>query len=110
MQVGAKAALYVGVILLLGAGVFARWIAAGTLSAGLWRRLRAGLWVGALFLAAGSALDVIDTVSRALGSLDPSALLPYLSDTRHGNAVLARLAVVAFVLLLGLGHRRPAAA
>jgi copper transport protein len=110
MQIAAKAALYVGLVLLLGAGVFVRCIASETIAAALWRRLGAGVWVGALLLAVGSALDVIDTVSRALGSLDPSAILPYLSDTRHGNAVLARLVVVALVLLLGLGHRRPAAA
>jgi putative copper export protein len=110
MQVGAKAALCLGVILLLGAGVFARWIASGPVSAPLRRRLRAGAWVGAFLLAAGSALDVIDTVSRALGRFDPSAGLSYLSETRAGNAALARLAVVVLLLLLGLGRRRPAAA
>ncbi len=110
MQVAAKAALFLGVVLLVGGGVFARWVARDAVHRDLWRRLRAGIWAGALLLVAGSALDVIDTVSRALGSFDPSAILPYLSETRHGNAVLARTAAVGLLLMLGMGHRRPAAA
>ena len=61
-------------------------------------------------MAGGSALDVIDTISRSVGSFDPSLVLPYLSDTNDGNAVLARVAIVALLLWLGIGHRRPAGA
>ena len=89
MQVSAKAALYVGLVLLLGAGVFVRWIARGrdeqgivaaTPRGGVDRRRPVG-W--------GSALDVIDTISRSVGSFDPSLVLPYLSETNDGKAVLA---------------------
>src|SRR5579864_1148880 len=110
MQVGAKAALFVGIILLLGAGVFVRWIAGDVVNRGSWRQLRAGAWAGGVLLVGGCALDVIDTLSRAVGSFDPSLLLPYLSETRHGNAVIARVAIVALLLWLGAGHRRPAGA
>lgn len=109
-QVGAKAALFAGVVLLLGAGVFARWITPDAAGVGLWRRLRTGAWTGALLVAAGSVVGVLDTVTRAVGTLDPSMLLPYMTDTRDGNAVIARLPIVALVLWLGLGHRRPARA
>ena len=110
IQVAGKAALFLGVVLLLGAGVFARWIARTAVGKRSWRRLRAGLWAGAVLVVAGSAVDVVDTVTRALGVLDASAIVPYLSATRHGNAVLARVALVGALLLLGVGHRRPAVA
>lgn len=110
IQVAAKATLLVGVVLLLGAGVFARWIARNAVGKRSGRRLRAGLWTGAVLVVAGSAVEVVDTVTRALGLLDPSAILPYLSETRHGNAVQARVALVVVLLLLGAGHRRPAVA
>ncbi len=110
MQIGAKAALFAGIVLLLGAGVFARWIATDAVGATPWRRLRFGAWAGAFLVAGGSVLDVIDTVSRAVGTIEPSDLLSYMTDTRHGNAVLARLAVVALLLVLGIGHRQPARA
>jgi len=108
LQVGAKAALFVGLVLLLGAGVFVRWIARDMVSGVSWRRLLAGGWAGAVLLAGGSALDVIDTISRSVGSFDPSLILPYLSETNDGKAVLARVAIVALLLWLGMGHRRRA--
>jgi len=108
VQVGAKAALFAGAVLLLGAGVFVRWIARDVVDAGSWRRIRAGVWAGAVLLVGGSALDVIDTLSRAVGSFDPSLVLSYLSETRHGNAFLVRVALVAFLLWLGMRRPRPA--
>jgi copper transport protein len=105
MQVGAKGALFLGIVLLLGAGVFARWIARDLLVPAIRRRIYAGAWAGALMLLGGSALDVVDTISRAAGSFDVSLILPYLSETRHGNAVLARVALVTLLLWLGTRHR-----
>src|ERR1700740_1977516 len=102
LQVGAKGALLVGIVLLLGAGVFARWIARELANAALPRPIRPGAWAGAVLLVGGSALDVIDTISRATGSFDPSLVPPYLSETRHGNAVAARLVIVALLLWLGV--------
>jgi copper transport protein len=106
-QVGAKAALYAGVVLLLGAGVFARWIMPAGGDGRAWRWLRVGAWAGALLAAAGSVVGVLDALTRALGTLDPSMLRSYMTDTRDGNAVMARLPIIALVMWLGLGHRRP---
>jgi putative copper export protein len=106
LQVGAKAALFAGIVLFLGAGVFARWIAPPRGDGSLGRRLRAGFWVGALLVAGGSVFGVLDTVSRALGTVDPTVLLSYMTDTRDGNAVIARFVVLLLILWLGTGRRR----
>jgi putative copper export protein len=108
LQIGAKAALFAGVVLFLGAGVFGRWIAPDAAGSPLRRRLSAGAWAGACLAAGGSVLEVLDTVSRAMGTLDPSLLLSYMTDTRHGNAVMVRLPLIALLLWLGTGRRRPA--
>ena len=106
MQVGAKAALFVGIVLLLGAGVFARWIAQELRDGVARRRIQAGAWMGAVLLVGGSIPEVVDTISRAAGSFDWSLLLPYVTETRHGNAVLARSVIVALLVWLGTGPQR----
>jgi putative copper export protein len=106
LQVAAKAVLFAGMILLLGAGVFTCWIARGALGPEVRRLILAGAWAGAFLSAAGSALDVCDTISRATGGIDPSLIVPYLLETKHGNAVLARLAIVAPLLWLAARTRR----
>jgi putative copper export protein len=107
LQVGAKALLFAGAVLLLGAGVFTRWIAPEGVNGAPRRGLRAGTLAGAVLVVAGSALGVLDTVSRALGTVDPSMLSSYITDTRDGNAVVARLVILVPLLWLGMGRRRP---
>lgn len=102
---GAKGALFLGIVLWLGAGGFVRWVARDGLNGTLPRRIRTGAWAGAVLLVGGSALDVIDTISRATGSFDLSLILPYVSETKHGNAVLARVAIVTFLLWLATRSR-----
>jgi putative copper export protein len=98
LQVGAKAALYIGVVLLVGAAVFSRWIALPPLLLAERARLRRGALLGAVLVCGGTALEAIDAVTRAAGALDASLLVPYLLETRHGNAVLARFALAALLL------------
>jgi copper resistance protein D len=110
MQVGAKGALFLAIVLLLGAGLFARWIARDGSVSALRPRIRTGAWVGAVLLVGGSALDVIDTISRATGSFDLSLILPYVSETKHGNAVLARVAIGALLPWIATPNRGRAGA
>ena len=107
MQVAAKAAVFAGVVLLLGAGVFARWIAWPPLSAPQRVALRRGALLGALLLASGSALEVVDALVRAAGAFDSSLLVPYLLETRHGNAVIARPVLAALLVVAGGPPGRP---
>jgi copper transport protein len=101
MQVAAKAAVFAGVVLLLGAGVFARWITRPPLPPSQRAWLRRGGLLGALLLASGSALEVVDALTRAAGAFDPPLLGPYLLETRHGNAVIARLVLAALLVVAG---------
>lgn len=106
MQVAAKAAVFAGVVLLLGAGVFGRWIARPPLSVPQRAWLLRGALLGALLLASGSALEVVDAITRAAGAFDSSLLVPYLLETRHGNAVIARLMLAALLVAAGRSSGR----
>ena len=101
LEVGAKAAVYVGLVLLLGAVVFPRWIALPPLPASMRTWLRRGALLGALLLSAGSVLEAVDAIVRAAGGFDASLVGPYLLETRHGNAVLARSILAALLLAVG---------
>lgn len=101
-----KALLYLGLVLLLGAGVFGRWIGPELISHHVRRRLWVGSLAGAAFVILGSALEVAGTISHALGAFDQSLVPTYLSETRHGNAVVVRTAAVFLLLLLGVAGRR----
>ena len=108
LQVAAKVGVFAGLVLLLGAGVFARWIALADSSAPRCTWLRCGALLGALLVWAGSALEVADAISRAAGAFDSSLVMPYMLDTRHGNAVLARLVLTAPLgVLSGAPGRAP---
>ncbi len=101
-----RALVYVGVLLLLGAGLFGRWIGPAVTSRAARRWLRAGSLTGAILLVVGSALEVAGALTRAVGAFDLSLVPTYLAETRHGNAVLARIAIVLILLLLGTTARR----
>lgn len=101
IQVIAKTAVFFGVALLLGAGVFARWIAPLPAPPPLRRGLRYLMLLGALLVSGGSALEVVDAITRAAGAFDPSLAGPYLLDTRHGNAVVARCVLTLLAVLAG---------
>jgi copper transport protein len=101
LQVAAKAALYIGVVLLLGAVVFPRWIALPPLPPPVRVWVRRGALLGAVLLCGGSVLEAVDAVARAAGAFDASLLGPYLLETRHGNAVLARFVLAALLLVAG---------
>jgi len=100
LQAGAKAALYFGVVLLLGAVVFPRWIALPPLAPPIRSWLRRGALAGAVLVCAGSVLEAVDAVARAAGAFDSSLLVPYLEETRHGHAVLARFVIAVLLLAL----------
>lgn len=107
MEPAVRGAVYLGMLLLLGAGVFARWIGPDLLTPAVRRRLLVGLIGGAALLCLGSAIDLAAALTRAVGSVDRTLLGAYLADTRHGNAVLARLACVLLLVFLGAGHMPP---
>lgn len=101
-----KTALYLGAVLLLGAGVFRHHIGP-ELAPRMARTLRAGAWVGAALLVAASLGDLVWSVTRLLGRLDAAFIGEYALYTNHGRATLVRLGLVGGVLPLALRANRP---
>ena len=98
----AKATMFLGAMLLIGAGVFSRWVVLEwSVNPRVAKRVGAGLLIGAAVLIASSLADVALTVYRALGALDWGNFSAYMTSTRHGSATLARIGLA--VALVGLG-------
>lgn len=91
----ARAIVYVSLLLLVGGGVYRRWVAPE--GAELARRLTAPAGIG---LILGSLLEVAAVVRRLQGGLPVSLLLDYLLGTQHGLLVLVRSGIA--LSLIGL--------
>jgi putative copper resistance protein D len=100
-----KASLFVGVVLLVGAGAFARFVGP-ELVAGARRRLRRGLLAGAGLLLAASFAEAVAVMTGAIGAFELERFAEYLLYTRHGQLTLARAGLVLALLALGLGNGR----
>ncbi|MDQ3458088.1 MAG: copper resistance D family protein [Deinococcota bacterium] len=107
MAAALKAGLFIGAVLLLGAGLFSRWVGPELLHHKSKRRLWWGLLAGALVLLTAGLVEVVITVNRAVGGFYPDLALDYLLYTRHGQATLARSGLTVLLLALGLGGRLP---
>lgn len=97
-----RAALYIGVFLLLGAGIFARYVGPEAAKAQRWR-----LWYllsGGFLLALGATLYGVYHVTWMLG--DPALMGSYLLETRQGNLLLARLGLLVGLIGLSMGWFR----
>ncbi len=106
MSAALKAALYLGTVLLLGAGVF-RLVIGPELALAMRRSVRVGAVLGTIFIISVSLTDVGWTVFRLVARFDPALTWEYLLATRHGQATLLRLALTLPLALLVLGkHRR----
>lgn len=106
MSATLKTALYLGAVLLLGAGVFHH-LVSPALAPGLRRTLRRGTWLGALLLVTASLGELAWNTVRLLGRPDAAFLLEYTLHTNHGRTTLVRLGVVSVLLAVTLrGGRR----
>jgi putative copper export protein len=96
-----RAALYLGVFLLLGVGVFARYVGR---EAALEqpRRLRYVFWSGGL-LALAATLYGIYHLNWMLGDASAIAMGGFLLETAQGNWLLLRLGLLMGLLGLSLG-------
>jgi putative copper export protein len=97
-----RAALYAGVFLLLGAGVFARYIGPEAARAQHQRMLY--LLAGGFLLAVGATLYSIYQLALMLGDL--ALTWSYLTETTQGKALLLRLGLSVGLLTLALGWLR----
>lgn len=90
-----KASLLLGAVLLIGAGVFGRFVAPEL--RGVRGPLILGSSLGAAVLLIGSIVDVTQTLNNVVGRYDAALVADYMRGTRHGNAVLVRLGLVFIV-------------
>lgn len=97
-----RAILYLGVFMLLGGGVFSRYVGPEVARAQRWR-----LWYlisGGFLLAVGATFYSAYHVTWMLG--DTSLLLSYLLETSQGNWLLLRLGLLVGLLFLSMGWFR----
>lgn len=103
VEAAAKTALYLGVVLLAGGGVFTRWIASPPNDT-IARRTAVGMYLGGGLVVAASLVDVGLVVYGLKGQFDLDFFVSYLGTTRHGLATLIRIGLVLVLLLLGVGR------
>jgi putative copper export protein len=101
MDATVKASLYVGTILLVGAGVY-RYFIGGLESP---PRLRWLLLIGVVLVVFGSVANLVLTVMNVLGRFDPAFIWQYATNTRHGTMTFIRLGLALLLLVLVLFTR-----
>ena len=90
-----KASLYIGTILLVGAGGYGFFIGRSRTRALL---IYAGL--GYILLSLSSSIHLIKTMSNILGRFDPEFVWQYATNTQHGNMTFIRIGLATFLLAL----------
>jgi putative copper export protein len=98
LDAGTKSALYIGVVLLLGAGVFRYLVIRGDSSFPLLHKL--GILLGAVMVAMGTILNLVQTVVNVLGQFDAAFVWEYANATRHGSASYVRLGLTVLIVLM----------
>ena len=102
-----KSLLYLSSILLVGAGVYARFLLPQTHQHT--RLTRTGVMSGTIIIIISSALELVLTLMNVLGYVKWGLLQRYLLGTQHGHALLFRVALalmLAALLLIGFRFLR----
>ena len=94
-----KGLLLFGVVLLLGAGLFPRFVGRFEHAKVVRPLLRAAL-VGAALIIIFSALNILTTLYGVLGFLEPSLVWDYTLATAHGRATLVRIGLIIALVVL----------
>jgi putative copper export protein len=92
-----KASLYIGTVLLVGAGGHKYFIAR---SSKVSKALLVGLVVGFLLLSVGSVANLVLTIMNVLGRFDLTFIWQYATNTQHGTMTFIRLALALLLLPL----------
>lgn len=102
-----KTLVFVGAVLLLGGGIFYRWIGPELLTPAMKWRLRRGVIVGLSLLILASLADVAWTPSRILGRFDLAFIWEYLLYSHQGRATLVRILLAVLTALMVFGSSLP---
>lgn len=96
-----KALTFLGLALLVGGAVTRRFVTPG-INRSVWP-----LALGAALLLIGGLAEVLITLTALLGPPAPGDVLDYLTQSRQGQAVLARTALACLLLALEVQALRP---
>lgn len=104
-----KTLAYLGVVLLVGAGLFRYGVGPELLDERMRSRLRWGALLGATLVVSASFGDVAWSIATILGRFDPAITWDYLLTSNHGRATLLRsgLAILLAVLTVSPRTRGP---
>lgn len=102
-----KTLAYVGVVLLIGAGLWKYVIGRELLGPTMQRRLYRGVLLGAVFVVGASLADVAWSLIAILGRFDPGLTWAYLLSSNHGRATLVRLGLTLFLAVVTVSVRAP---
>lgn len=110
--VAVKLALFLGVLALVGPGVFLRFVMPDAVSDRALRGMRVLSLAGGVVVLLASAASLIVTLHGVVGFVDGPLLGSYLTSTTHGRSTIVRVALVLVLLLvprLAVGRRARAA-
>jgi copper resistance protein D len=107
MDAFVKASLYIGTILLVGAGVYRYFVSSVNVNGveSPLVRLRWLLLTGFVLVVLGSVANLILTVVNVLGRFDAAFIWQYTTNTRHGTMTFVRLGLALLIFLLILNVR-----
>jgi putative copper export protein len=95
MDAVVKASLYLGTVLLVGAGGYKYVIARSTK---VFRALLVSVVIGFLLLCVGSVINLALTLVNVLGRFDLNFFWQYATNTQHGRMTFIRLALALLLL------------
>lgn len=101
-----KTLAYLGVVLLVGAGLFKYAVGPELLCQRMRRRLRQGVFLGTALVVGASLGDVAWSIATILGRFDPTLTWDYLLTSNHGRATLVRVGLTLLLAWLTVSPRR----
>jgi putative copper export protein len=99
-----KASLYLGTILLVGAGGYRFFVARSMKRS---RVLLVASRIGFLLLSLGSVANLAQTVTNVLGRVDINFIWQYATSTQHGRMIFVRLGLAVILIPLVTLSRWP---
>lgn len=100
-----KTLAYLGVVLLVGAGLFRYGVGPELLGPRMRCRLWQGVLLGAALVISASLGDVAWSIAAILGRFDSALTRDYLLSSNHGRATLVRMGLTLLLAALTVSKR-----
>ncbi len=106
LEAGVAGALYLGLVLLMGGGLFLRFVAPELARGTVLIKLRTAMWAGAGIVVLVSVADVVLALYGVLGFLEPDILREYALASFHGQVTAVRIGLLIVLLAWPSGAGR----